>query len=508
MRQKYKKHFKQKNRRHSFVKRIAFAYAVFVVALGVGYLEFGVLTQPNPNVVFSDIHTKLAWASSTVGFSHQVYGTLSKPSVSASSGCENGSSYVYLSWGLDPNATGFEITRDGTMLAGGITSNSYRDYAVLSNFSHEYVVTAIGPHDTSTSDTLSILTDNCPVAGEAPTVDVRLLNGESVSEYEYESKIVITDQTPTFSGNSNAPNARVYIRLTNDPHIVTIIDTNENGHWEWTSSRQLEYGKWYTLYVTAEADSGIFSDTRELNFKVTRESSLDEESSGGLEDYGSGASAVSMFLVPQALDARDEVPVVPAKPFEQSNERIEPSGLAVCELDPRWCVSYLIEAEILNDNQTLNPGELLHIQAGVLEGSVDVLSDLTPTASILDSYGEVVDITRAPWDRHDAHSLYRSFALLETLVPGQYTLRLETVSPSGVVISSEKVFSVKEPHFVNLGGGAYLTPSQILSMFGWFVLATIAGSFLIVMALIAQYGVYVMNPNKVEGLDLKRNGDF
>lgn len=438
----------------------AITMAVFFLYVGAGLFFDGAFLK-------ADIRSKAALASSGVHFGQRIYGSPQKPAVSISTGCNyaNGIGYANLSWEADSEALHFDIYRGGTILASGISLNSYADNGVSNSSEYSYYVVAKGFAQDKTSDSVMITTGVCKAK---PTPAIAILSLENKSVSDPNAVYSTNERRPLFSGNTSIPNAIISITLHSEQIIISETTANENGYWSWTSPVDLSY-ETHTIYITAvDPEDLLRSISTSFDFIIRKEVEDDDEEDES-EDEESNQKSSSTVETSNSNSSGSA----------NSQEKNESGAVSEVVAFPK------IKVTVENDKAKINAGSVVTVKTDILNyEELDKNKDIEITYVIIDSEGNAVSNISETKKISEADSFTKDIKLPVHLKGGEYKIRV-SLNYGNYNISADKTISISEPAIINLGGSFLFTYSELISNLGWifllalFVLVAMLGMLLL-----------------------------
>lgn len=399
------------------------ATAVFLVA----YLFFGLLV--GPAAILLDWKKKYAQAAD-VAVSAWVAGPPGTPVVETESGCDSESPYVRLSWDATTDTDNYDIYRDSALLVTGITAVSYEDTNVSSGTAYSYEVVANGPLGSTSSEAADAEPGECASPAPDPALQIISINGRDLSALS--GILKVTDRTPTFTGTTNIPFARIRLEVYSGPSLISSTVANGNGYWSWTVPDKLDYGL-HTIYVTAidPADAARYTTSRQ-NFRVGK-----KEAGSDDDDDVSAENIHGPLPTPETVEKR------------------APFGLKL---------------EIENGGRKIYMGSDIATSLSVVKLR-DFTAEKRPVKyEIVDARGNVVFETEEEMQFFKGAEYKKNIALPAYLSSGKYRLQVR-MSKEGYLISAETAFEGFERPILRLGNELVVTYPQAISYAGHMVLA-------------------------------------
>jgi hypothetical protein len=394
--------------------------AVFVFSLMYAITVFSV----DGNFFQRDLQKKYGEVKG-VKLSLLVAGDPDKPIVQATSGCDNYVAYVRLSWGANPLATSFEISRNGETLAVGITETEYMDESP-GELANAYEVSALGANGSViSSDPVNITAETCaqpvPTAKEKaekkevdPTCKIKTIDAVSISQLV--SPIITQNGQPIFTGRTNMDKAKIRIEIIGTTGVISRIRANKNGFWQWQVPIILADGTYEIRVKAISVNDSDRHKTASLIFKVKKKT--------------------PETILPSAKISPEEMP-------------------------------FDFEMQIQNPNKIVYSGENLSLQTSFwsLRYFIPVQENLI--YRVFDPTGkQIVEIT----DKiilSGEQKIGKEIDLDKLLPNGEYKVSVETVYGNYIILA-EDYFWLKEKPLFQLGTKE-ITLTEFLSGLGWII---------------------------------------
>lgn len=431
----------KKNDNEGFQGELAVCLAVVFALAGV-YFSIGYAA--GWDVLLSDIAHKGRVAGASVAAVVRVFGPPSQPVVTATGTCSGGNPKISLSWASDENATEYDVYRDGSVIATGITDVLFPDMSVETGISYAYTVEARGPQGTFLSDPTTAIAPDCPLVVD-PFVSVDVFHGKIVSSGNVPKT---TERKPTFQGSTNIPSAKIDLELHSQQIIYATIDADENGHWQWRPTEELSYGT-HALSVTASTpDDDSIIATVSFAFKISKKEKDDD--------------ADSTIRRPIAAEGSEAGTVKQPVNVLETPMTENPSAGFEIGLDGG---SYVSGLNIDNEAYRGEDTEVSVVfSRGIPIGQTVHMSFVlfSPDRRISAEYREDVIL-------EDGRTVMRRISLPGSLELGEYRIQVGATI-GDTTISREATFLLKDrPIFVV--GGLSATYRNMASGIGWFLIA-------------------------------------
>ena len=436
---------KKKSRIKKFIKiQLFITGVIFFLYLALGY-------RAGWGILFADVAHKGRVAGATISILVRAYGPPSQPTVIATPACTSQhSAYIKLQWGLDQDATEYDVYRDGAELMLGLTENSFDDLNVTNDTSYSYYVVAKGPKGTATSDDAEATATKCPSVTN-PEVIIEILQSKNVRNLDNVPEII--QRKPLFQGQTNIPYAIVKLEVQSGVVIYATTQANANGYWQWSPPIELPYGI-HKLYVTAvdPSDPDVIASTLFV-FKIKKTEKEESEKSKA-ETTASTTSSPSASIQPKSPAAEKEnqtaeVPKENQKPFEfemefKNQEYIK--GVSINEEAYRGenlevKVSF---TDVVQENQTIS-----------LKYTLASLDQET-----LVEYNDNIKI-------NSGREITRKIPLSYNLALGKYKLQV-SATIGNTTVSHESYFILKDRPILKLGM-TYIAYTDLVSNLGWLI---------------------------------------
>lgn len=470
------------------LKQIARMHALF--SIGAFLLYIGLSIIYSPDFLFSDIRNKYKVAADgMVTVTAKVLAPPVKPVITGSSRCTNGNLFNIISWPADENTESFNVFKNGSLLASGISSTQFADNFISTNSSYEYKVAAIGQMGPGVADSDSITIVTPVKCNVIPPALITTANFNSLKGY---SKYTTTNHRPNFSGTSNIPFAIIKIAIHSSQIIFGQTTANVNGYWSWIPPVDISADS-HTFFIKAQdpndpsrvaLSSFAFEIKSDENYSKTTNNSNKQNNS-------------KQTTIPAAEQI-----------INQNTESTQNNSSNQVQTERQAFEEKTLDFSLVLEKSSIDQGKNLEIIIKIDKSdSNDKKSESSINYKIFNSNSEeVLTFTdRKIIGQNDI--IAKNITIPKILSQGSYKLQIETGNEK-CSVSKDVYFSVKAAPFLNLGGGSVITYPEILSRFGSIALWMIF-FLLIWLALFSrEYWLYLHSMNNITERHLAKIGSF
>lgn len=442
---------KKKNKRNKkSVKKILRVHFLLTTAAVFLYLSVGFFA--GWGILFSDIQHKGKVAGASVAAVVSVLAPPSKPAVTATASCTTQHvSHVELGWGLDANATTYDVYRNSAVLMLGVTENSFDDQNVAGSSAYEYYVVAKGPSGSATSDPVTATAASCSTTTN-PEVTVETFQNKSISSLGRVPGTI--HRKPVFQGQTNIPNAIIEIEVHSSDVVYATTSANSNGYWQWSTPSKLSYRS-HTLFVRAidPFDSSVVANTS-FDFKIEKKDEKKDNdkskamSSGG--DYypsNNSSSSLAVENTVEQTELQTEAQTENKKPLDFKMEIENKSYVKGVSMSEEAYRGENLEVkisftEMTKENQEIN-----------LQYTLSSLDQ-----KVLAEYNDNVKI-------NSGKEIIKEIPLSYNLEPGKYKIQISAIV-LGATVSHENYFVLKDRPALKTAAGS-VSYVDLASNLGW-----------------------------------------
>jgi hypothetical protein len=436
--------------------------AYLIVAFGKG-----------DNFFANDFKNKKEVAGSVVSAMIKIFGIPGQPILSGQAHCDDILAYIRLDWPTEEDAITYDVYRNGAVLALDLVDNFYLDGNVQDETSYNYYIIARGPGGQATSQTITVVTQNCnPLIN--PFVNINVFNGKNIINNDI--IIETKNRKPSFGGLTNIENAIIEIEIRGEQIFYTTTNANQNGAWQWLSTINFSKGT-YVVYVKAidPADENIFADYF-LSFKI-KEDYQDEEDVSERQE---------IFLASLSKEDR-KIYDKQKKPF-----------------DFDLSLENNVYIKGVNMSEEAYRGESLQVQLEFAEVSM-VNKFIEISYSLMDANRNIVAKYSDKVMIKENMIVNKDILLPYNFELGRYGLKIDATVDE-VTVSHEGYFELVDRPILKLGAVGYITYADIVSNLGWLaVFSTLFLGFFSILA-IWEHHLYKRGMFHITEGILKRRG--
>ncbi|MFZ2154113.1 MAG: hypothetical protein WAV16_02670 [Candidatus Moraniibacteriota bacterium] len=415
-----------------------------------------VLSFGESGVFLSDLNNKKRVAGAMVGAMIRIFGPPTQPVVSGNSFCDsNNLSVVRLDWVNVVDATSYDVFREGNSVADDITDNFLLDENLLNNFSYNYYVVASGPAGVANSEVINISTQGC----EAPiTYYVKIDDFEGRSMTSWAGTITTENQQPFFSGIASRADAWVELEIYGDNAFYAKTLTNQNGFWQWRFNSNLLVGN-YLIYVKLlDLDGEIVLAQDSLNFEILAKDEDNSEKKKKKEQIDLTLSDFSSTKQP-----------VVKKPF----------NLDISLSNDIYIRGVSVDREAYRGEGLGTSIDFSDVVVGGLP--------LKISYTLINEKNEIASHYNEEYILEKNLRVEKYIPLPLSLELGEYRLRIDA-SISGITVSDESTFILKDRPLLKIGATTYLTYHDLVGNLSWlFIGSTSFLSFFSIAAMREHY---------------------
>ena len=403
-------------------------------------------------------------------------GPPSQPVVNLTTGCNTSNApYVNLAWAATTDTDNYDIIRDSLPLVSGLEQTAYQDLNVGATTSYSYQVLANGPVGNTLSDPVSITTNDC-VSIIPADCQIIAIGGKELAAHP--EGVETTDNTPLITGTTNITNAIIQITISPGSIISATTTANANGYWSWQTPIRLSDDS-YTLLVTAtDPNNGSNFYTTSAAFEIKEEDEEEKEE-----------TKKKVLPPPTTLYQPKPVPEPTPEPEKEAASlnlllQVENPGKKVFAGG-----ELLIQLELEAKNRQLPA-----------EDKIVYFEILDQDNRILTGSKSVVNFAKTP--------IYETSLAIPALTDsGRYKV-VAKFQVGNKLVMAEDYFEVSEMPFINLGGGAFVTLTQIARLAGWILLWLLIILLIFLLLLILEHHLSKQADFHITENFLSRKGYF
>ncbi len=467
------------------LRKIAKVHAIFSVALFSLYIISSVIYSPE--FLLSDVKHKFsALADETVTIVARVLDSPIKPIVSGTASCVNNVLEVSLSWPSDLNSQNYSITRDGTILASGITFSNFKDTFVNLNTQYSYIITAHGEMGTGFAISDPIIISTPQVCGSAMLPKITISAYDVNSDGKADNMNERDTLRPLFTGTTNIANAIIKISIPSSQEIIAETSANQVGYWSWLSPVNISPGT-HTIYVTAidPLDETISVSTF-MNFNIAYLSNNNDDN-----------KITNKKKQPAGQPVIPTQPIVPEKiitPIENQT----PETISAFPFD----YTLTLEKEAVFQGKDLPTFIKIELYDSKIKNAKAKIS-----YKIFDQNGKEILNFSQDEELQDNMIIQRNIFIPNFTKQGNYKLQL-SVDFDKYTLSKEQSFVIAVAPLINLGGGIILSYPDIISKLGTISLILLLLLLFWLILFSREYWLYLHALRHITEKNLNTIGSF